>query len=333
VSRPLTLITEIGTGLGTIPDLELATAFDTGVPDVLVGVDDKVWASLSAWWSNGEYRRPFADAFEDGRHFYRSDLGLRYRAPLTVEWRGPHKAPEDDPLPADLRIDGVFAVSCKNLSKVLSNPSPAALFHSALRQPELGGRDWYDEIAPVELGNLYRAAVEHLDLTGFPPLPSGLTRGQRAVLKAQLARTWPPALEAEVAEWVTAVSTRSAALLDQTLATKRDRERFYWRLLRIHSAPYFILGRQPSGPTRLGVLTPWDLRRRFSFEGLEIAPAEAGQPQIQWTASFKDLATGGSRQTAGHVEIRWSHGRFCGAPESKIYLDTPHDRAVGYLPI
>jgi hypothetical protein len=121
--------------------------------------------------------------------------------------------------------------------------------------------------------------------------------------------------------------------LNQTLATKRDRERFYWRLLRIHSAPYFILGRQPSGATRLRVLTPWDLRRRFSFEGLEIVPAEAGQPQIQWTASFKDLAAAASRETAGHVEIRWSHGRFCGAPESKIYLDTPHDQAVGYVPI
>jgi hypothetical protein len=333
MSRSLTLITEIGTGLGMIPDLELATVFDTGVPDALVGVDAGVWASLSEWWSSGDYGRQFADAFEDGRHFYRSDLGLRYRAPLTVEWRGPHKAPEDDPLPADLRIDGVFMVSCKNLSKVLSNPSPAALFHSALRHPEFGGRDWYEEIAPVELANLYRAAVGHLALTGFPPSPSMLTPGQRSTLKTRLARRWPPALDAEVAEWVAAVSSRSARLLNQTLATKRDRERFYWRLLRIHSAPYFILGRQPSGATRLRVVTPWDLRRRLSFDGLEVHPARVGQPQIQWVASFRELETGTRRETDGHVEIRWSHGRFCGAPESKIYLDTPHDQACGYVPI
>jgi hypothetical protein len=121
--------------------------------------------------------------------------------------------------------------------------------------------------------------------------------------------------------------------LNTTLATKRDRERFYWRLLRIHSAPYFILGRQPSGPTRLRVLTPWDLRRRFVFNDLEISPAATGQPQVQWKASFTDQESRGDAETEGHVEIRWSHGRFCGAPESKIYLDTPHEDACGYMPV
>ena len=103
--------------------------------------------------------------------------------------------------------------------------------------------------------------------------------------------------------------------------------------MRIHSAPYFILGRQMSGPARLRVLTPWDLRRRYTFGALEICSASAGQPQVQWRASFTDNETGEIEETAGHVEIRWSHGRFCGAPESKIYLDTAHEDACGYIPI
>jgi hypothetical protein len=224
----------------------------------------------------------------------------------------------------------VFIVSCKNLSKVLLNPSPAALFHSALRNQDLGGHDWYEEIAPVELARLYAAAVRYLGLAGFPGSPSELTRDQRDILKKQLVRKWPDAVAPELAAFVSAVSTRSADLLKSTLATKRDRERFYWRLLRIHSAPYFILGRQPSGPTRLRVLTPWDFRRRFAFYGLEVSPASAGQPQVQWQASFADLESGANREMTGHIEIRWSHGRFCGAAESKIYLDTPHGDACGY---
>jgi len=333
MSRELTLITEIGTGLGMIPGLNLDEAFEFGVPDVLVGVDAPTWESLREWWYSGAYATAFTDAFEDGCYFLESDLGLRHRPPVSIEWKGPHQAPEDDPLPADLRIDGVFIVSCKNLSKVLLNPSPAVLFRSALRDSDLGGRDWYEEIAPEELTKLYAASVEHLDLGDFPALPSELTRDQRDVLKKQLARQWPADLHVEVAEWVEAVSSRSAELLNRTLGSKRDRERFYWRLLRIHSAPYFILGRQPSGPVRLRVLTPWDLRRKFSFEGLEISPSSAGQPQIAWKAAFTDLDTGARKETSGHVEIRWSHGRFCGAPESKIYLDTLHGDACGYQPL
>jgi hypothetical protein len=32
----------------------------------------------------------------------------------------------------------------------------------------------------------------------------------------------------------------------------------------------------------------------------------------------------------GRVEIRWSHGRFSGSPEAKVYLDTPHVEVPGY---
>ena len=35
----------------------------------------------------------------------------------------------------------------------------------------------------------------------------------------------------------------------------------------------------------------------------------------------------------GHVEVRWSHGKFAGVPEAKIYLDTPHHEVAGYEPI
>jgi hypothetical protein len=39
------------------------------------------------------------------------------------------------------------------------------------------------------------------------------------------------------------------------------------------------------------------------------------------------------RTVEGHVEIRWSHGRFAGPPEAKVYLDTPHHDVPGYLPL
>jgi hypothetical protein len=41
-------------------------------------------------------------------------------------------------------------------------------------------------------------------------------------------------------------------------------------------------------------------------------------------------ATGEQRTVEGHVEIRWSHGRFGQPPEAKVYLDSPHEEVPGY---
>lgn len=43
--------------------------------------------------------------------------------------------------------------------------------------------------------------------------------------------------------------------------------------------------------------------------------------------------SGQTREVSGHVEVRWSHGRFGGPPEAKGYLDTSHHLVPGYFPL
>lgn len=331
MSKDLTLISEVVTGLAMLPgDSLMALLSDLEPPKQLLGVDIDTWAYIRALWSSNYYVPEFDMAFEDGQYFLHSEDGLRDRFPLVVEWKGPHKPPEHNPIPADLRIDHVYIVSCKNLSKVLLNPSPSALFRSALRN-EAGGVDWYYEAAPLEYLALYHAIIRHLSWPSFPASPSDLSRQEKSQLREALAVGWPKDVaDYEVKSWIAKVSDESASLLNKALPSKQEREHFYWRLLRLHSSPYFMLGRQRQGPVRLRVLTPWDFRRRFKFVGLEILPDHAGQPQITWQAQFKDLSTNLDLVSRGHIEIRWSHGKFNGAPESKIYLDTPHLEAAGY---
>jgi hypothetical protein len=112
--------------------------------------------------------------------------------------------------------------------------------------------------------------------------------------------------------------------------TPRNREAVLWRLLRIGSAPYFVLGTSPSGAMRLRIDTPWDWRQRFSLRRFEVAAQPGGQPRVGWRAAYRVLATGEERAVEGHVELRWSHGRFSGPPEAKVYLDTPHHEVPGY---
>jgi hypothetical protein len=104
-----------------------------------------------------------------------------------------------------------------------------------------------------------------------------------------------------------------------------------WRLLRIGSAPYFVLGSSPGGPLRLRIATPWDWRQEFRLTEFDVAAEAAGQPRVGWRALVRQRHTGLQRLVTGHVEIRWSHGRFAGPPEAKVYLDSPHAEVPGYI--
>ena len=106
-----------------------------------------------------------------------------------------------------------------------------------------------------------------------------------------------------------------------------------WRLLRIGDAPYFVLGADGNAKIQLRVASAWDWMQEFELRSLTVEPRFAGQPEITWRALVSTRSTGTESEVCGHVEVRWSHGRFQGAPEAKIYLDTPHTETPGYFPL
>jgi hypothetical protein len=106
-----------------------------------------------------------------------------------------------------------------------------------------------------------------------------------------------------------------------------------WRLLRLTPAPYFVLGTAPSGPIRLRVGTPWDFGRGHRVRRFELSAGGGGQASVAWAATVAPTGGGDDVEVLGHVEVRWSHGRFGGPPEAKVYLDTPHSKVPGYVPL
>jgi hypothetical protein len=106
-----------------------------------------------------------------------------------------------------------------------------------------------------------------------------------------------------------------------------------WRLLRIGNAAYFLLGTDPRRSLRLRVASSWDWRQAYRLAGLDIVAATSGQPQVNWSVTYVERATMRRRSVQGHVEVRWSHGRFAQPPEAKVYLDTPSDELPGYFPL
>jgi len=339
VTAILTLITEIVTGLGMLGFRDLEHALATR-PTTIANVDDAHYDRLAEAWGDRRHVPDFVVSWRNGVEFARATEGLRGRPPWWIEWKGNHRPPRYEQIPADLRVDHVYLVSCKYGSNILTNSSPANLFDRRLADRRRHRVDWFAEVAPDAYQELYAACRRWLlaDLHGDVRLPDRLDElgpEERTVLKRRLPRklTGPPA-EA-YRHFAREVAEASARRWRRSLSTPARREEMLWRLLRLQSAPYFVLGESASGePLRFRVGTPWDFRTRFRLRSFGVeAASDRDQPVVRWVATVADRGRGGERAVSGHVEVRWSHGRFAQVPEAKVYLDTPHHRVPGYFPL
>jgi hypothetical protein len=330
VADEKTTVTELVTGLGAsgVESLEQALATP---PRCLLGVGAQAWDQLRRAREGERHGALFTAAWDNGRAFYEARDGLRRRRPITIEWKGPHKPPGYDSLPADLRIDHVFLVSCKYGSDISANCSPSNLFDRLLSDRSHGAEPWYGTVAPEAYAAFY-AAVRGV-VAELPGDPASLEVHDIARIRQACIRQWPPELVEPWRSFSYDVAAASADRWDARLDTRAKRELMLWRLLRLETSPYFVLGMSKVGtPLRYRVATPWDWRQAFRLMSFSIAPVAAGQPLVKWEALVHDRLADVERTVSGQIEVRWSHGRFS-AVEAKLHLTTaPHD-VPGYFPL
>jgi hypothetical protein len=328
-----TFVTELATALGTTGDDLEVVLWSLEPPPAYPSLTQGQWSKLRDLFSAGTLDGDFRAGFANGRAFLEAPDGLGGRRPRLVEWTGGRRPPGDEVVPADLRIDHVYLVSCKYLSRILHNVSPARLVDGLLSTAPLADpRDWFARVAPEEYQALYSACVEagsEGSGTGLPMFAMTLTRDERRRLEALLASGWPPGVEPLYQRLCDVVATETAKAWQSRLGPD-NAETMLWRLLRIGSAPYFILGTSQRGSMRLRIATPWDWRRHYRLLGFGVEPQAGGQPRVRWSAVYEVRGSGEERVVSGHVEVRWSHGRFSGPPEAKVYLDIPHEAVPGY---
>ena len=331
-----TEITEIVTGLAMFGADDVTTAL-AAPPPGFGGVSAERWARLAELERAGRYRAEFAAAWANGTAFLGASDGLRGRPPEVLEWKGPQRPPGADPIPADLRVDHVYLVSCKYNSRIQLNAAPRSIFDAGVGVVGDHVRtDWYGQAAPDELQALYEIVRFETGLVAaLPDRCADLATAQRRELATSLGKgawTSPAAAEAYSA-LSSAVAAGSARRWRERLRSERVREATLWRFLRVAAATYFVLGSDGDRSLRLRVGSPWDWRQSFRLRRFEVEPVESRQPVVAWRATVDDREAGGQRTVDGHIEVRWSHGRFAGPPEAKVYLDTPHHLVPGYWPL
>jgi hypothetical protein len=327
-----TKITELAPALGMLGHANVERALSSRDPRLQIDAD--TWDTLGRLHTAGDHRAEFDHGYANGCAFLTAAEGLRHRPPRIIQWTGEHRPPGDEVAPVDLAVDHVYLISCKYRSKNISSPSPARLFDGLLvanypaRNP-----NWYDDVAAAEHQQLYTSYRQALGLNHLPPRVGSLTGGHRAELKAALRGPNPPTSAAAYAALCRAVSNESARRWQHALSATRP-EVMLWRLLRIGNAPYFLLGHDRAQPLRLRVGTAWDFRQLYTVKGLTITAATtAGQPRVDWAATYLVHSTSDLATVQGHIEIRSSHGRLAANPEAKVYLDTPVNALPGYVPL
>jgi hypothetical protein len=332
---PRTEVTEIVTGMAAMGFPDVARALEVR-PRNFLNVEDHHYDALSAAFSSGDYGTEFATAWENGVAFAQAADGLRGRPPWSVEWKGNQRPPGYEQIPADLRIDHVYLISCKYGSNILHNPSPGNLFVNLLLDREYrSDQGWYQEVAPAAYQEFYIACRDEVGNSKLPPLATQLGDGDLETLRSGLPPRLGGNLGRAYTEFSHIVAAATAKRWAANMTTSRQRETMLWRLLRLESAPYFVLGQSTDRrPLQYRVATPWDFRLRYDFRNLLVSPnREAQQPVVHWKALVRNNTTELEETVEGHVEIRWSHGRFGPSPEAKVYLDTPHNEVPGYFPL
>ena len=223
-----TEITEIVTGLGML-GLESLDAALAARPSKMVGVEDRHYDKLIAARADGKYGVQFEEAWANGMAFAVAEDGLREREPKRVEWKGPHRLPGYEQVPADLRVDFVYLVSCKYGSKLLHNVSPSHLFDRLLAQRHGERGDWYARVAPDEYQELYRACREYLGDSALPSTIAELDGHGRVRLREAFQGAWPEPLVEPYRWFAIAVSRVSAERWLKALDGRTQREETLWR--------------------------------------------------------------------------------------------------------
>lgn len=328
-----TEITEITTGLAMLGFVTLDRALEVRSASV-VNVEQVHYEHLDAAYASGRFSREFDVAWRNGESFAHSPEGLRGRPPHLLEWKGGHRPPGYEQIPADLRIDRVYLVSCKYGSNILTNSSPANLFDLLLAGRDVAS-DWYLEVAHDAYQAFYEECRRYLDESALPGDVAGLGQEDRERLKRGVPRHLTGVMGAAYRTLADDVAAASAERWKERMDTRTKQEQMLWRILRLQSAPYFVLGESATGnELRYRVSTPWDFRNRYRFRSFDAWPdTNRRQPVVQWRAVVYDRETSSEVTVGGHVEIRWSHGRFAQVPEAKVYLDTPHHAVPGYVPL
>ena len=323
---------------------ELSVCFGLLEIDPLSFDQENLTQSFEGSLSKDKYLS-FAQEFQRNPGLYRQfhTLGLSLRSQyalfnnlMHLRWSGPQQQAATTSASKDI-IAANIPISVKNESNVVLNPSPYNLFITipSGQMPAAQADNWYITADPNGIGELYRFARENsrLDLPEeYPIFEHAVHRDCRDDFQSEISQ-FRGEVKAEFQRIYQGMCRRvalySAQMFNENyssaMSTNRRSsllENLVKQFFRINSVTYILAGldRRKAFALEIPDLTAWkqdwrlveviarpDLTRRQSVVNITVI-VERKTDKERFSMNY-------------HVEIRWSHGKFCGNPEAKLYKE------------
>lgn len=266
-----------------------------------------------------------------------------------VSWTGAGRQGSIDSVAKDIEIQDInWRVSVKEDANVFINGSPERIIDQISRGDFVtGGRntDWFRKIASKELNDYYVACdgpsvTTAASVDDFYRSVPRLERKKFGAYVAELHAANTPAALSAYALLCEKVSVESANIFNKNMAlfvkskkSKQGLHNAFHLFFRINGVRYILAGvdKRRSFAVMLPSSEEWG--KRYDFVGIHASPRKAGQPEILLEFSFKDKDSKQFFNQVARLEIRWSHGKFCGNPECKVYKTWANDALPWCEPI
>lgn len=303
-----------------------------------------VLLSFNKTLSESKYKN-FVTEFNRDKFTYRPlyELGLQLRAnhfPLNsitrLEWTGPQQQATTTSLAKDI-LAGVVPISVKLDSNVVANYSPYNLLESipSGSAQAKGTDNWYLHLA----FSLYQDLYSYVRIKNANQLPDNVSDFEKNASKADrklmqnIIKDFNEEEQKKFAGIYISLNHQIAKLSSQIFnkhisdsLKKPSRNAVLENLIRaffrINAIEYILCGIDHR--KKFGVLIP-DLskwKRNWRLQDLKAIPdLKRKQCVVNFEMVIKNLTNKKTKQLKFHAEIRWSHGKFCGNPEAKLYKE------------
>jgi len=284
---------------------------------------------------NDGKKKTYRLLWEIGQKIYVHHIGNTHIS--KIEWQGPQRQRSTISVSKDLCVNNNIYISVKTDSNVIFNLSPYNLFCSVPKGEALAANEanWFLYIAPSECQYLYDfIRINFIDMQ----LPSHVEEFENSAKKQtrKNIQAWLKTLNDDqqatfkqlYINMCHEVAQKSAHLFMQHLrGVRRTHMRSVGELilkyfLRLNSTPYLLVGIDSKKPFAVNVpdMTSWF--RDWNFDSINALPdLSRNQSVVNFVLKFKNRHSEEKIELPYHAEIRWSHGKFCGNPEGKLYKD------------
>ena len=254
----------------------------------------------------------------------------------NLQWSGPQRQAATTSAAKDLLVANV-PVSIKAKSNVVLNPSPYNIFESipSGTLPIQSSENWYLEMEPAGFQDLYDfvrfASLDELPekVSEFESVAKTKDRKRVQEIIKDLPQEQRKEFDNLYGVMCRDVAQKSAILFNENFSNSMQSkihtvllEYIAGKVFRLNSVDYILGGidRNKEFAVLIPELTRW--KRDWQIINVEAIPdLTRRQSVVDLFVSYKNKKKKSVSTAKFHIEIRWSHGKFCGSPEAKLYKD------------